>query len=90
MKYCGDFLAVEVFNLSKRGAFVVANRVPELSDSVTLAIDLPQGDSVMVSGRVRRVALGSRAISRPGGFGVEFTRFYTQVGRENLNQHLAA
>jgi Tfp pilus assembly protein PilZ len=91
MKYRGDFAQVEIVNLSDGGAYVVANQTPELADLVTLNIELPcLGCSVMISGRVRRVAPGSRAIPRAGGFGVQFTRFYSRVGRDSLQQHLAA
>jgi hypothetical protein len=44
----------------------------------------------MVTGRVRRVSLSSKLLPKSGGFGVEFTRFYTRVGLEELKNHLAA
>lgn len=91
MKYRGEFVHVEVMNLSQAGAYVVATQTPALSDSVTLSILLPCcGSTLTVTGRVRRVGLGSRALSQPGGFGVQFTRFFSQVGREDLHHHLAA
>ena len=91
MKYQGDFIPVEVIDLSEHGAYVLAPIMPELCDIVTLNIGLAGiGNSVMISGRVRRVALGSRIMSRPGGFGIQFTRFYTRVGRHALQEHLVA
>lgn len=91
MKYQGDFIPVEVIDLSEHGAYVLAPIMPELCDIVTLNIGLAGiGNSVMISGRVRRVALGSRVMSRQGGFGVQFTRFYTRVGRHALQEHLVA
>ncbi|MBW1872876.1 MAG: PilZ domain-containing protein [Deltaproteobacteria bacterium] len=91
MKYQGQYMHVEVANLSESGAYVIAAAMPELADCVTLSIGLPGiGSSVMVSGRVRRVALSSRALHRPGGFGIQFTRYYTSVGRNTLKDHLAA
>jgi len=91
MKYQGDFIPVEVIDLSEHGAYVLAPIMPELCDIVTLNIGLAGvGNSVMISGRVRRVALGSRVMSRQGGFGIQFTRFYTGVGRHALKEHLVA
>ena len=91
MKYRGDFIPVEVIDLSENGAYLLAPIMPELCDIVTINIGLAGlGNSVMISGRVRRVALGSRVMSRPGGFGVQFTRFYTRVGRHSLQEHLVA
>ena len=91
MKYRGDFIPVEVIDLSEHGAYLLAPIMPELCDIVTINIGLAGlGNSVMISGRVRRVALGSRVMSRPGGFGVQFTRFYTRVGRHALQEHLVA
>jgi hypothetical protein len=91
MKYQGDYVPVEVIDLSEHGAYVLAPIMPELCDIVTINIGLAGvGNSVMISGRVRRVALGSRVMRRPGGFGVQFTRFYTRVGRHSLKEHLAA
>jgi hypothetical protein len=91
MKYQGDFIPVEVIDLSEHGAYVLAPIMPELCDIVTINIGLAGiGNSVMISGRVRRVALGSRVMSRPGGFGIQFTRFYTRVGRHALKDHLVA
>lgn len=91
MKYQGDFIPVEVIDLSEHGAYVLAPIMPELCDIVTINIGLAGiGNSVMISGRVRRVALGSRVMSRPGGFGIQFTRFYTRVGRYALKEHLVA
>lgn len=91
MKYQGDFIPVEVIDLSEHGAYVLAPIMPELCDIVTINIGLAGiGNSVMISGRVRRVALGSRVMSRPGGFGIQFTRFYTRVGRHALKEHLVA
>ena len=90
MKFCGTFTRVVIANLSESGAYVIAPTLPVLSDSITLNINLPEeGASVMVSGRVRRVALASKALQSPGGFGVEFTRFYSPIGRLSLLRHLA-
>lgn len=88
IKYAGQFVPVEVTDLSESGAMVRCPLLPEFSDSATLAIVLPDGSPVTVTGRVRRFALGSRECY--GGFGIEFTRFYTQTGRESLRRHLAA
>ena len=89
MKYRGQFHHVEVRDLSLSGAYAVAGLTPDLADSVTLNIELPHlGGTVMITGRVRRVGLGSRALERQGGFGIEFTRFYTSVGRQTLQHHL--
>ena len=91
MKYQGQYLQVEVADVSESGAYIVAAAMPELADCVTLSIGLPGiGGSVMVSGRVRRVGLSSRALRRPGGFGIQFTRYFTSVGRDTLKEHLAA
>ena len=91
IKYQGCFLNVEVTNVSESGAYVVAPVVPEQADCITLAIGLPSlGTSVMVTGRVRRVGIGSRVMHRPGGFGIQFTRYYTRVGHSSLKEHLAA
>jgi hypothetical protein len=91
MKYRGEFAGVEVINLSEHGAYIQAPFTPELYDIVTLTIGLPDaGGSVMISGRVRRVSLHSKVLQRHGGFGVEFTRFYTSVGKSELGTHLAA
>jgi Tfp pilus assembly protein PilZ len=91
MKYQGQYMTVEVVDVSENGAYVVAPTMPEFSDCVTLSIGLPQlGGSVMVTGRVRRVAMSSRALSRPGGFGIQFTRYYTSTGKDTLHAHLAA
>ena len=73
------------------GWFSARSMVPEFADAVTLNIELPDlGCTVMISGRVRRVAPGSRELDRLGGFGLEFTRFYSGVGRDSLRQHLVA
>jgi hypothetical protein len=91
MKYQGEYISVEVIDLSEHGAYVLAPIMPELCDVVTLNIGLSGvGDSVMISGRVRRVTLGSRIMRRPGGFCIQFTRFYTRVGRHALKEHLVA
>ena len=91
MKYRGGFHHVDVHSLSESGLYVVGSIMPRMTDSITLNIDLPHlGGSVMITGRVRRVGLGSRALERQGGFGIEFTRFYTTVGRQTLLQHLYA
>jgi hypothetical protein len=92
LKYAGRFSEVEVHELSERGAWVVAeDEVPVLSDAVTLVVDLPEaGASVMVVGRVRRVGLTSRVLGRRGGFGIEFTRFFTEGGKHTLSRYLAA
>lgn len=90
MKYRGEFTGVEVINLSQHGAFIQAPFTPELYDIVTLTIGLPDSGSVMISGRVRRVSLHSKVLQRQGGFGIEFTRFYTTVGKSELGSHLAA
>lgn len=87
LKYRGEFHAVEVLNVSEAGAFAVAPITPDLADAITLNIQLPDG-SVMITGRVRRVGLSSRNPERQGGFGIEFTRFYTPIGRESLCTHL--
>lgn len=88
MKYRGEFMPVEILNLSDKGAFVVAPTVPALADAVTLTVDLPQlGMGVMVTGRVRRVTMGSRIFDCEGGFGVEFVRFYSPVGPSSLREH---
>jgi hypothetical protein len=89
LKYRGQFLEVELHNLSESGAFAVAPITPRLADLVTINIDLPElGRTVMITGRVRRVGLSSRALSLPGGFGIEFTRFYSQDGQKTLHEHL--
>jgi len=89
MKYRGQFHHIEVRDLSLAGAFAVAPVTPEMADSITLNIELPLlGSTVMITGRVRRVGLSSRAMERAGGFGVEFTRFYSSVGLESLQHHL--
>jgi hypothetical protein len=89
MKYQGAFSGVEVRDVSQSGAYVVAEAVPCLSDTVTLALDLPAiGGSVLVSGRVRRVTMGSRLYDRDGGFGVQFTHFYSHSGEEILHRHI--
>jgi len=91
MKYQGNFVNIEVIDVSESGAYVIAPVLPEFADCVTLAIGLPEvGSSVMVSGRVRRVGLGSRALRQRGGIGIEFTRYYTATGRDCLKRHLAA
>jgi len=91
MKYRGEFTTIEVMNLSEAGAYVVASQTPALSDCVTLSIPLPCcGGGLTVIGRVRRVAPGSRALSQPGGFGLQFTRFFSSVGRADLQRHLVA
>jgi Tfp pilus assembly protein PilZ len=90
MKYQGTFSDVEVRDVSQSGAYVVAEAVPSLSDTVTLALDLPSfGGSVLISGRVRRVTLSSRLYERDGGFGVQFTHFYSYSGKEILCKHLS-
>ncbi len=90
MKYRGQFHHVELRDLSASGAYAVAPVTPALTDSITLSIDMPHlGSTVMVTGRVRRVGLSSRALERAGGFAIEFTRFYTPVGRQTLGAHLA-
>ena len=89
MKYRGQFHHVEVRDLSLAGAFAVAPVIPGLADSITLNIELPlTGQTVMITGRVRRVGLTNRALEQPGGFGLEFTRFYSHLGRQSLEQHL--
>ena len=91
MKYRGEFVKVELYDLSETGAYVVAPDMPMLCDSVTFTIDRPQqACAIMITGRVRRVGLSCRALAKRGGFGVEFTRFYSKVGRMSLEQHLAA
>lgn len=91
MKYQGDYISIEIIDLSEHGAYILAPIMPELCDIVTLNIGLVGvGNSVMISGRVRRVALGSRVMCRPGGLGIQFTRFYTRVGRHALKEHLVA
>jgi hypothetical protein len=90
VKYQGQFHHLEVHNLSETGAYAVAPFTPMLADSLTLNIDMPHlGGSVMISGRVRRIGLSSRALQRQGGFGIEFTRFYSPAGRQCLSAHLA-
>jgi Tfp pilus assembly protein PilZ len=90
MKYQGIFSGVEVRDVSQSGAYVVAEAVPNLSDTVTLALDLPTvGGMVLVSGRVRRVTIGSRVNARDGGFGVQFTQFYSHSGKDILRKHLS-
>lgn len=90
IKYQGCFFNVEVTDVSESGAYLVAPVVPEHADCLTLAIGLPAlGKSVMVSGRVRRVGLGSRVQHRPGGFGIQFTRFFSRGGHDSLKEHLA-
>ncbi len=90
MKYQGTFTDVEVKDVSQSGAYVVAEAIPCLSDTVTLALDLPSfGGSVLVSGRVRRVTVSSRLYERDGGFGVQFTHFYSYSGKEILCKHLS-
>jgi PilZ domain. len=89
MKYRGTFSGVEVRDVSQSGAYVVADAVPCLSDTITLALDLPTlGGSVLVSGRVRRVTIGSRIFERDGGFGVQFTHFYSHSGKDILHRHI--
>ena len=90
MKFCGAFTRVVIGNLSEGGAYIITPTLPALSDSITLNINLAaEGASVMVTGRVRRVALASKTLQSPGGFGVEFTRFYSPIGRLSLLRHLA-
>ena len=89
MKYRGEFHHVEVRDLSLAGAFAIAPVIPVLADSITLNIELPlTGETVMITGRVRRVGLSSRSLEQPGGFGLEFTRFYSSLGRQCLEHHL--
>ena len=91
MKYRGEFMKVELYDLSESGAYIVAPCMPAYSDSVTITIELFHlGATVMITGRVRRIDLSSRALERRGGFAIEFTRFYSTWGRDNLRQHLAA
>ena len=91
MKYRGQFHHVEVHSLSESGAYAVGPITPELTDAIVLNIDLPHlGGSVMITGRVRRVGLGSRSMERRGGFAIEFTRFYSQFGRDTLTDHISA
>lgn len=88
LKWAGQFVQVDITDLSESGAMVRCPVLPDFSDCATLSIRLPDGGPVMVTGRVRRFALGSR--DSYGGFAIEFTRFYTQAGREMLREHLAA
>ncbi len=91
MKYQGEYTQIEVINLSDNGAYVIAPCVPQLSDGVTLTIVFPGlGSSIMVTGRVRRVSPGSKVLQKLGGFGLQFTRFYTNAGLKVLNKHLTA
>ena len=91
MKYRGEFMNVELFDLSETGAYIVAPCVPAFAESVTLTVELVHlGATVMITGRVRRVGLSSRVLERSGGFAIQFTRFYSDWGRNNLRQHLAA
>lgn len=91
LKYRGEYMQVDLFDLSESGAYLVGPCTPTLADSVTINIELPHlACTVMITGRVRRVGLSSRALERQGGFGIEFTRFYTQVGQNSLEQYLAA
>lgn len=90
VKYRGQFHHLEVHDLSESGAWAIGPFVPALADALTLNIDMPHlGGSVMITGRVRRVGLSNRALARQGGFGIEFTRFYSPVGRQTLQSHLA-
>ena len=90
MKYCGDFLPIELMDLSENGAYIHSpNITPSLLDSLTVSIDFPQlGCSVTVVGRVRRVGLGSREFDQKSGFGLQFTRYFTPVGQDMVRQHL--
>ncbi len=89
MKYRGEFHHVEIHNISESGAWAVAPVTVGLSDCVTINVDLPElGGTVMITGRVRRVGLSSRALDRQGGFGLQFTRFYTGEGKAVLKTHL--
>jgi Tfp pilus assembly protein PilZ len=90
MKYQGQFMSVEVLNLSRGGAYVVAPTIPDQADTVTITLDLPLSDGpVMVTGRVCGMTLSSRSLDRPAGFGIRFTRFFTAVGQNCLEKHLA-
>lgn len=89
MKYRGEFHHVEIHNISESGVWAVAPVTVGLSDCVTLNVDLPElGGTVMITGRVRRVGLSSRELDRQGGFGLQFTRFYTGAGKMVLKTHL--
>jgi hypothetical protein len=91
LKYFGEFLPVDIQNLSETGAYLVGPAIPRLDDCLILTFDLPSADgAVMVAGRVRRVTLESRVLERPSGFGIEFTRFFSAPGRRLLQTHLAA
>ena len=91
VKYRGAFFSVEVHDLSATGAYAVCEFTPCLKDSITLNIDFPHmGGSVMVTGRIRRVGLSSRELQRQGGFGIQFTRFYSGYGKDTLVKHLVA
>jgi Tfp pilus assembly protein PilZ len=90
MKYRGQFMSVEILNLSSGGAYLVAPTVPDRADTVTIVLDLPLSDGpVMVAGRVCGMTLSSRTLDRPAGFGVRFTRFFTTLGQDCLQKHLA-
>jgi hypothetical protein len=91
MKYRGEYMQIEISNLSEKGAYVVAPTTPHLDDGVTLVIEVPEhGMSFMVTGRVKRVGLGSRVLQRQSGFGIEFTRFYSSAGKSTLSNHIYA
>jgi hypothetical protein len=87
VKYHKEFHPIEILNLSTTGAYAIADFTPELTVRITLNIEFCSG-STMVTGFVRRIGLSSLALHRQGGFGIEFTNFFTSYGQENLNHHL--
>ncbi|NMB73678.1 MAG: PilZ domain-containing protein [Myxococcales bacterium] len=84
MKYQGTFYPLVFRNIGLGGALVSVDSpscVPTVSDGVNLTVDLgPLRGSLMLGARVRSV---SRS-----GIGLEFVRFYSRPGRENLARHL--
>ncbi len=84
MKYQGMFYPVVFRNIGLGGALVSVEPsacVPAVCDGVNLTVDLgPLRGSLMLGARVRSV---SRS-----GIGLEFVRFYSRPGRENLARHL--
>jgi hypothetical protein len=88
LKYAGRFVPVDITSLSESGAMVHAPLLPDYADTTSLVISLPDGRKIMVSGRVRRFTPGDRHL--PGGFAIEFTRFYSSAGQQALRENLAA
>ncbi len=91
IKYRGNYKKVTISSLNEKGAYVIVDDVLHLGDGVCLSIRLPgEGETVMVTGEVRRVGLSSRIQNRPSGFGLAFTRYYTQMGKHSIERHLSS